>query len=423
MTKEILVLAIMIIPSLANSQRGTNYDEDAIPDYTLPSILRMENGDPVQDIQAWQEKRRPQILGNYENLIYGKIPGMPLSPLLVQVVEQDDNALDGMAIRRQVRVTFQKNGRSLPVHLLMYVPKSVPAPPTFVGYNFFGNHTIIKDDAVVLTTAWTANRKSFGIENNQATETSRGVRAYRWPVEKIIKNGFALVTLYYGEIDPDKNDFQDGIHPFFYTDGQQQPKPGEWGSIAAWAWGYSRVLDYLKGDSELSNSRFILFGHSRLGKTALWAGALDDRFDIVVSNNSGCGGAALFNRKFGETVAKINDRFPHWFAANFKQFNDKEENLPLDQHMLIALIAPRPVYIASAAEDQWADPKGEYLSAYYASPVYELYGKTGLTTPNLAPLNQPIHNTIGYHLRTGKHDVTDYDWQQFMEFAQKHFNR
>lgn len=377
-----------------------NYDEAKVPPYTLPPALG-----EVKKASEWPA-RRAEIFAMFEREMFGRSAPRP-KDVKFELLETSREALGGKAIRKQVRV---EPG----IEVLVYYPKQVAGrAPVFLGLNYTGNHGVTHDQGVRESTAWMRQK-----------ENPRGGQASRWSIERALERGYAVATAYYGDIDPDFDDgFQNGIHPLFYKPGQTRPAPDEWGSIGAWAWGLSRILDYLEKDPDADARRVIVHGHSRLGKAALWAGAQDERFAIVISNNSGAGGAALSKRIYGETVKDLNDRFPHWFAQNFRKYNGNEQALPFDQHMLIALIAPRPVYIASAEEDQWADPKGEFLSAVHADPVYRLLTGDGLPSKEMPGIHQPLMGRIGYHIRAGKHDVTDYDWQQWLDFADKHLKR
>jgi hypothetical protein len=409
---------------------GINLDERRVAPYTLPDPLTNADGRKVTSSAQWNEERRPELIRLFQSEVYGKVPqrAAPLR-LTFQVRSEDKQALGGSAIRREISILFSNRSDGPHMDLLLYLPRASGAAnraPAFLALNFAGNHAVAHDPGITLSSQWMRNDSTKSIVDHRATDASRGSDSARWPLEHILARGYALATAYYGDLDPDYDDgFSNGIHPLFYQPGQTRPVADEWGSIGAWAWGLSRALDYLQTAPEIDGRRIAVMGHSRLGKTALWAGAQDSRFALVISVQSGCGGAALSRRIFGETVERINTSFPHWFCTNFRKYNGHEERLPVDQHELIAAIAPRPVLICSAEEDLWADPKGEFLSALAADPVYRLLGTDGLAVtkmPKPAP-NQLVKSTIGYHIRPGKHDVTIDDWNAFMDFADHHFRR
>jgi len=402
-----------------------NYDESKVPQYTLPDPLAMAYGRKVTDAKMWRERRRPELLHLFQTHVYGHGPGRP-AKMKFKVTALDRNALGGLATRKEVSVFFTGKQDGPKMDILLYVPNAATKPvPAFLGMNFEGNHTIDSDPGITLAKQWKRSSSGAALTENRASAESRGQQASRWQVEKILQRGYAVATIYYGDVEPDFADgWKLGVRGALSKAGTNTIfAPDEWGAIGAWAWGLSRALDYLETDKDIDAKRVAVIGHSRLGKTALWAGAQDERFAIVISNDSGCGGAALSKRGFGETVERINTSFPHWFCGNFKKYNRKEDELPLDQHELIALVAPRPIYVASAEEDRWADPRGEFLSAKNAELVYRLFGKPGLGVDEMPPVNHPVGETIGYHIRTGKHDVTEYDWEQYLSFANRHFSK
>ena len=408
MLKQIGILLIATAMSVVvwgqDYRKEVIQDETKVPAYVLPELLVDNDGQAVATKKQWKEKRRQEVMTLFKEYVYGYLPDAKVEASY-KVLEQSDQALDGKATRKQIEITWTGNGTSRKALLLMYLPNAKKKSPVFVNFNFLGNATLSADPDVI---------------PSQYSRQGIAYQKRRWPLHKIIDAGYGVATLHYYDIYFDeKGNVERSILPLLGINSEADMKPNSGRAIAVWAWGYSRVLDYLLTDKQVDGKRVVCMGHSRLGKTALWAGAQDDRFAIVISNNSGCGGAALSRRAYGETVNIINHTFPWWFCDNFKQYNKNEAKIPVDQHELLALAAPRPLYVASAVEDQWADPKGEFLSASLVEGVYHLFGYKGLKTDKMPSINQPIGDRVAYHIRSGVHDVTDYDWENYIRFANR----
>lgn len=402
-------------------QRPVNYDESAVGEVTLPELLRCSDGTLVRTVPQWEQRRRPEILGLFQDHVYGRIQPPP-GDLRWEVTATRPDALGGKATRKLIHVWLAEHPAWRGMDVMLHVPNGARGRvPFFVGLSFNGNQAVTTDRDVPVSERWV--HAGPAAPDNRATEASRGAESSRWSLGLIMDHGFAVASAYYGDIEPDHPEgWKEGVRAALSPAGVGTVwRDGDWGAIGAWAWGLSRILDCLGTEERVDTARAVVIGHSRLGKTALWAGASDPRFAIVISNNSGEGGAALMRRNFGETTEIITRVFPHWFTSAYRRYANNENACPVDQHMLIALMAPRPVYIASAAEDAWADPKGEFLSGHAAGPAYALYGRRGVCVDAQPPPDQPVGDCIGYHIRTGKHDVTPYDWEQYLRFAERHF--
>lgn len=382
----------------------------------LPDPLVFENGTPVRNAREW-ERRRAEILATAELQMYGVVP--EARGLRFKVLEKDVAAFNGLALRTQVRLLFKGADDGPSADLLLYTPAHVHRAPAILGLNFWGNHTVAADPGILLSRGWVETGLNGFVDlscvvDHHATPACRGIDARRWPVEEFLKRGYAFATMYRGDIDPD---VADGSVPGLRSAWPELANRGDnFSAIAAWAWALSRSLDYLETNHRIDAQRVAVFGWSRLGKAAVWAGARDRRFAAVLSNESGAGGAKLFRRDIGEDIHRLITLFPHWFCKNFRNYNGMDRELPFDQHLILSCIAPRPLYIGSAAEDRLSDPEGEFTSGVLASAVYRFLESSGLDSTVMPKIGEAVSGRISYHIRPGKHDVEPYDWQKYLDF-------
>ncbi|SHF64765.1 hypothetical protein SAMN05444274_10745 [Mariniphaga anaerophila] len=372
-----------------------NYDESKVGSYQLPELLVTESGETISTTEQWEKIRRPEILKLFEDNVYGQVP-KDFDDIQFEITKHDKKAMGGKTTLKEVAVTVTRNQKSVTMNLIVFTPNKAKKPvPMFLVINHRGLKTM---------------------------DVTRQNKDGFWSAEEVIDAGYGISGFDVIDVSPDdKVKFKNGILEQLYPE-QLQMENGMRG-LGAWGWGASRAIDYFENDKSVDATKIISVGHSRGGKSSLWFGAQDKRVAITISNESGNSGAALSRRIFGETVERITKNFPYWFCPNYQKFAGKEDELPVDQHMLLALIAPRAVYVASAAEDLWADPKGQYLALTEAQPAFSLYGiKNCLPTEMPAVNQQVICPHMSFHNREGKHNMTPYDWQQFIQFANKYFS-
>ena len=395
-----------------------NYDESKVGTYTLPDPLVLANGKPVRDAKTWTTKRRPEIVRLFEENQYGRSPGRPAG-MTFDVFDKGTPAFDGKAIRRQVTVYFSADHAGPKMDLLLYLPAEAKQPvPVMLNISFTANSNAVDDPGIKPGEVWNREKKRV--------PAAKGMNFGKLNVLPFLEQGIGVATVYYGDIDPDfAGGIPYGVRQMYLKPGQTEPAPDEWGSIAAWAWGLSRAVDYLETDKGVDAKKVAIFGVSRLGKTVMWAGAHDTRIAMVIASCSGEGGAALSRRNYGETIAHLTapTRYPYQFCANYGKYAQHVDQFPVDANLLVALMAPRPVMLQTGDKDFWSDPRGEFLAAVAATPVFHLFGEKGIETDQMPPAGQAILNTIGYLMHAGGHGTVPADYEQYRKFMALHLQQ
>ncbi|SEG53072.1 hypothetical protein SAMN05421819_3334 [Bryocella elongata] len=416
-----LGVAAFLLAQNASLPSGANYDETKVAPYVLLDPLKTTNGGEITTVRAW-EQARGRWISLFEENVFGTVPpGARSFRIHPRVTESDAPALDGLALRTQVEIPLTTTPIGPLMHLLLYLPaKHAGKVPVILGLNFAGNATVASDPGIRPTDVWTPGAKrGEPARLVPFDESKRGSQSSEWQVERVLRAGYGVATVYYGDIEPDAKTFE-GTHGVraAYPSTPGQPT---WGALSAWAWGLSRATDYLLTNRHVNSKEIAITGHSRLGKATDWAAATDPRFAAVLSTESGKGGQSLYRRNFGENIAHLQHSFPYWFTAKFADWVGHDDMIPVDGNVLLALIAPRPLYVASAQDDLYSDPEGEFESARDVGSIYALFGKHGLGIDRRPPVNEPVMHDVAYHIRSGKHDVTAFDWEQYLKFMDQEF--
>jgi pimeloyl-ACP methyl ester carboxylesterase len=382
-----------VVEKFQKDRPGFCFEEDQVPEFSLPPLWEPAMGAPTPE--GWVERRKV-LKDLFVERVFGKSPGRP-DAVHFTVREEKEGVLNGAGRFQRVEIRCVQGDQEVAFECGIVLPANANKPvPVFL---------LLNNRRPTLTDPFQKKASEF------------------WPASELLARGYGAAAIQVRQLAPDSpEDFRNGVIRLF--ESHPDRSSDAWGALAAWAWGAQRVMDFFETHLDIDASRVAVVGHSRGGKAALWAGATDERFALTISNGSGCGGAALSRRRFGETVARLNQRYPHWFCRNFHTFNDREDDLPVDQHQLLALMAPRAVYVASADEDLWADPKGEFLALAHASPAFEIFGHCGLSPADMPVRNQSVHaDRQAYHIRSGPHDLTLADWQFFLDYADRLWGR
>lgn len=445
MLRLFLLLAIVTsMPTLHSWAAAAEFPPpDQLPSRAeLPDPLAMLDGTKITTKEQWEKQRKPELKALFQHYMYGRLPPTPSRQTYTELF-RDEKALGGKATLCEIKITFEQPLQSHPLYVLLAVPNHVQKPPVFVGMNFCGNHTLLDDARIHLPEVW-CRSTCPGVVNDRATEAGRAGQKDVWNIDLIIERGYALACFYCGDVDTDNHDMADGVGPAFYQSGQTKPADDDAGTIMLWAWGFHRVVDLVEHyKDQLDAQRIAVVGHSRNGKTALLAGAFDERIAVVIPLQAGCGGSAPSRTTDtrAESVRQINTSFSHWFNGNFKRFYDpveiprnataaerrqltnrfdeKTNRLPFDQHCLVALCAPRPVLFPNAEDDLWANPSGQLDILKAAAPVYRLLGVEGIAPDATLEMNKLQDSRLGYFFRPGKHAMTRTDWEAFIAYCVK----